>query len=96
MHSGPDVEAAMGTVAPLFIILLMVAGVVILASLAFMIYCWWRIFSKAGYSGALGLLVLVPGFGGLIVLCILAFGSWPALREAEQLRREMSNPPRLP
>ncbi len=40
---------------------------------------YWRIFSKAGYSGALGLLAIVPIIN-LAALCILAFGDWPALR----------------
>lgn len=39
---------------------------------------FWRIFTKAGYEGALALLLLVPGVGYLAVACILAFGEWPA------------------
>ena len=50
--------------------------VFIIAVMAFFIWMLWRIFTKAGMSGALSLLVLVPGVGGLIVLCILAFGTW--------------------
>lgn len=44
--------------------------------LAFMVFLFWRIFTKAGMSGALSLLILVPGVGGLIVICILAFADW--------------------
>lgn len=44
--------------------------------LAFLVFLFWRIFSKAGMSGALGLIAIIPGFGFLICLCILAFGSW--------------------
>jgi uncharacterized membrane protein YhaH (DUF805 family) len=47
----------------------------------FYIFIFWRICSKAGYSGALSLLNLIPGVGTLILLCILAFGSWP-IRQA--------------
>jgi len=47
-----------------------------IAIVAFFIWLLWRIFTKAGMSGALSLLVLVPGVGGIIVLCILAFGTW--------------------
>jgi uncharacterized membrane protein YhaH (DUF805 family) len=47
----------------------------VLVIVAFFIFLLWRIFTKAGMSGALSLLVLVP-FGGIIVLCILAFGDW--------------------
>ncbi len=48
--------------------------------MAFLIFCLWRIFTKAGYSGAMALIALIPGLGGLICLCILAFGNWPALQ----------------
>jgi len=51
-----------------------VVGLVIAA---FLIYCYWRICAKAGYSGALSLLNLVPGVGTLILVCVLAFGKWP-------------------
>jgi energy-converting hydrogenase Eha subunit B len=48
-----------------------------LAVAAFVIFCWWRICAKAGYGGAMSLLVLLPGVGMIILLCILAFGRWP-------------------
>ncbi len=55
----------------------MVWLVVLLAMVIFPIFCFWRIFAKAGYNGALALLCLIPGVGMIIVLCILAFGVWP-------------------
>ena len=39
----------------------------------------WRICAKAGYSGWLGLLVLVP-FANLILLWFLGFAEWPLER----------------
>ena len=54
--------------------------VVVLAITAFFIFCLWRIFSKAGYSGAMALISLIPGLGPLICICILAFGNWPVLQ----------------
>lgn len=51
--------------------------VVVAAITAFFIFCLWRIFTKAGYSGAMALIPLIPGLGGIICLCILAFGAWP-------------------
>ncbi len=42
------------------------------------IWFFWRIFAKAGMSGALSLLNIIP-FGTFICLIILAFGTWPAL-----------------
>jgi hypothetical protein len=55
-----------------------------------MVHC--KIFSKAGYHWAMGLLMLVP-IANLIVLCILAFGQWPIHREMEALRRSTMAPP---
>ena len=53
-------------------------GVVFIVALVlFPVFCYWRIFAKAGYNGALALLCLVPVVGMIIVLCILAFGTWP-------------------
>jgi hypothetical protein len=55
----------------------MVWLVVVLAMIIFPIFCFWRIFAKAGYNGAMALLCLIPGIGMIIVLCILAFSTWP-------------------
>jgi hypothetical protein len=75
----PDDAAAAGIMAfgCIFWLALMAVG---LAVLAFQVWLFWRIFSKAGYSGSLSLLILLPGLGALIVLCILAFGEWPIHR----------------
>jgi len=47
-----------------------------LVIMAFLVFVFWRIFVKAGMSGPLGLLVIIPGIGWLIALCILAFSDW--------------------
>jgi hypothetical protein len=55
-------------------------GIFILISfvvLLFKLFLWWRIFSKAGFSGAFAFLMLVPGLGELIIICVLAFSTWP-------------------
>lgn len=49
----------------------------IVAIYAFFIFLFWRIFTKTGQSGAMSLLGLIPGVGWLILLCILAFSTWP-------------------
>jgi hypothetical protein len=51
-------------------------GIVILAFIVFYIFLFWRICTKAGLAGALSLLILIPGIGFLILLCILAFSEW--------------------
>ncbi len=47
-----------------------------LAVMAFLIFLFWKILTKAGLSGPLSLLVLLWPIGPLIVLCILAFSDW--------------------
>jgi len=37
----------------------------------------WRICTRAGFSGALSLLHLVPVIGSFIVMAVLAFSDWP-------------------
>jgi hypothetical protein len=62
---------------------------------ALVVLVWWKIFAKAGYGGAFGLLMLVPLIN-LVMLCILAFGTWPVLRELEELKRRQSMQPAVP
>ncbi|GAC1364370.1 MAG: hypothetical protein NVS2B12_07480 [Ktedonobacteraceae bacterium] len=64
-----------------------IVGIIIIASIVFSIIIYWRIFSKAGYSGALSLLMFVP-IANLVMLCILAFGEWPIYQELNALRQQ--------
>lgn len=60
---------------------LMVSIVVIghLAVALVLIIPTWRICARAGFSGALSLLHLLPFFiGAFIIMAVLAFGTWPA------------------
>ena len=52
----------------------------LIAVVVFMVWVYWRILTKAGYSGWLALLNFVP-FGTFIIMMILAFGNWPALKQ---------------
>ena len=45
-----------------------------------LIFPFWMIFRKAGFSGALSLTLLVPILN-VFVLLYLAFAKWPALRQ---------------
>ncbi|MGR4064279.1 MAG: hypothetical protein ACLQPV_02390 [Vulcanimicrobiaceae bacterium] len=47
-----------------------------IAFYALIIWLYWRILERAGFSGALSLLNIVP-LGTLVILLILAFGQWP-------------------
>jgi ethanolamine transporter EutH len=66
-----------------------IIGIISLATIVFAVLIYWRIFSKAGYSGALSLLMFVP-IANLVMLCILAFGEWPIYRELNMLRQQVA------
>ena len=72
--SSAEAAQVMAAMAPFIMVILLMA----LAVWAFMIFCYWRIFSKAGYSGALSLLLLVP-LANIILIVWFAFAQWPAL-----------------
>jgi uncharacterized membrane protein YhaH (DUF805 family) len=46
---------------------------------AVFIFLFWRCLTKAGLSGPLSLLILVPVVGPIIPLCILAFSEWKVI-----------------
>ena len=73
------------SIGPIEITIILLVG--ILPVIAF-----WKIFAKAGYPGALGLLLLVP-LVNLVMFFFLAFSQWPVLRELETLRRK--SPPSI-
>ena len=75
----------------------LVAGLI---GLIFAIVIYWKIFSKAGFSGARSLLMLIPVVN-LIIIIMFAFGEWPIHRELNQLRQMASGrsggfPPQYP
>jgi hypothetical protein len=74
---------------------LLVSGIFGLLVIVFAIIIYWRIFSKAGYSGAMGLLMFVP-IANIVALCILAFGEWPIYKELNYLRQQAGRGPQYP
>ena len=72
LTSGVSWLLTLGTAALLFLAL----GHLLFALL--LIVPTWRIFVRAGFSGALSLLHLVPFVGFLVIMAILAFSDWPA------------------
>ena len=58
-----------------------------LIAAAIRVFCFCRIFSKAGYSWAFGLLMLVP-MAGLIIPLILALIDWPVQTELRRLKQQ--------
>lgn len=68
-----DSAVSSGFLASFFIVYFAILA----AILVFFVWLYWRIFEKAGYSGALSLINLFPGVGNLACVLILAFGQWP-------------------
>lgn len=65
---------------------------VIIMMVVVIVWPFCRIFSKAGYSWALGLLMLIP-IANIIMPFVLAFGDWPIQKELRQLRGQQNNTP---
>jgi len=55
--------------------------VMVLVWVVLVIVPFWKITTKAGYSGWLSLLVVVP-IVNLIFIYFLAFSKWPSLRQS--------------
>jgi len=84
-HHSPDI-------APLFAVLLsmlIVFIVLVLIAIKLLIFC--KIFSKAGYSWVLGLLIIIP-IANVIMAFFLAFADWPVLRELRRLKQQQNKP----
>ncbi len=59
--------------------LIIIFGFVIVVAL-FTVIPFWKICTKAGFHGALSLLMLVP-VANVILLFYIAFADWPALKK---------------
>jgi hypothetical protein len=78
---------------PVFAVILIAFGILmglIVLIIKILIYC--KIFSKAGYCWALGLLMLVP-IANIIMPFVLAFGDWPIQKELRLLKQQQEKPP---
>ena len=74
--------------APIFSVIFfifMIPLVLIIVAVKILIFC--KIFSKTGYSWALGLLMLVP-IANIIMLFVLAFAEWPIERELRSFKQQ--------
>ena len=63
-------------------IIRIVSGIVFLLVIPVFVIPYWKIFSKAGFSGALSLLMLVP-LANLIVLYVVAFSDWKTIPKTQ-------------
>ena len=88
MHFDPNFQHC----PPIFFVIItafaILMGLIILI-IKTLIYC--KIFSKAGYCWALGLLMLVP-IANIIMPFVLAFGDWPIQKELRLLKKQQEKP----
>ena len=84
-HISPDEAIGVGLLIA-FIVLF------VLCIITITLIIWWRILSKTGFHGALGLLMIVP-IANFILLLVLAFAEWPVQKENKQLRAQLNKPP---
>jgi len=75
----------------------MFAVIFALAAVVLTLVVHWRIAAKAGYPGALSLLMLIP-LANVVVMLVFAFSKWPIEEELEAVyaaRRPIAAPPML-
>jgi uncharacterized membrane protein YhaH (DUF805 family) len=53
-----------------------IAGILYIAFLIFIIYCYVRIVQRAGYSGWWVLIMIVP-IVNIVMMFVFAYGKWP-------------------
>lgn len=63
---------------PLMIFLIIIPFVLFVIALK--VIAFWKICSRVGFNGALGLLMLVP-FGDIILPLYVAFAKWPDVKQ---------------
>lgn len=66
-------------------VMLLIFTCLIITIVKILIVC--KIFSKAGYCWALGLLIILP-LVNIIMAFYLAFADWPVLKELRQFRQQ--------
>lgn len=57
----------------------MTGFILFIATYLILAFSGWRIFKRAGFHGAFGLLFLIP-VGNLVALIYLAYSDWPMNR----------------
>jgi hypothetical protein len=84
MQDYSDPNAAMAMMSGMMGMMLIVGLIFLVLWIVF----WWKIFSQAGYSGALSLIFLaciIPLIGWIVPIVLVgwfAFAKWPALNKS--------------
>jgi hypothetical protein len=72
---------------PVEIILILFIAFIVLTVTAIKVFSFCRIFSKAGYSWAFGLLMLLP-MSEIVIPLVLACIEWPVSRELRLFKQQ--------
>ena len=75
---------------PMELMLILFITFIVLGITAIKVFSFCRIFSKAGYSWAFGLLMLLP-FSEVVIPLILALIDWPVCKELRLFKQEQSS-----
>jgi hypothetical protein len=81
MQFQPNAAPVFGAIFTIF----MIFFVLIITVIQILAFC--KIFSKAGFSWALGLLMLVP-IANIVMFFYLAFAEWPIQRELRSYKQQ--------
>ncbi len=75
---------------PMELMLILFITFIVLVFTAIKVFSFCRIFSKAGYSWAFGLLMLLP-FSEVVIPLVLALMDWPVCKELRLFKQEQSS-----
>ncbi|UCG56141.1 MAG: hypothetical protein JSU70_14865 [Phycisphaerales bacterium] len=88
-HSGYYTSSEAEAVAVLLVVIFTAFVILMVVAIKALVAC--KIFAKAGYCWALGLLMLVP-VANIIMPFVLAFGDWPVRQELRRLKDRVQEP----
>lgn len=86
----PQVSTQYAPIFVMIVVFFLVLVALIVTAITILAHC--KIFAKAGFSWALGLLMMVP-VANIIMMFYLAFADWPVWKELRQLRQQCGQPP---
>ncbi len=75
---------------PMELMLILFITFIVLVLTAIKVFSFCRIFSKAGYSWAFGLLMLLP-LAEIVIPLVLALIEWPVCKELRLFKQEQSS-----
>ncbi len=85
-----QVRTAPTMAGPMELIVILFIVFIVLTLTAIKVFAFCRIFSKAGYSWAFGLLMLLP-MSEVVIPLILALIDWPVCKELRLFKQEQSS-----